>query len=102
MLTAAVAAIGEGIARAAPQFESMANAIKAVVQFITPALPILVQFAPAILLIVAAIKVWGIVTKALAAAQVLLNIALTANPIGIIIAAIVALGAGLVILFNKH
>ncbi len=42
-----------------------------------------------------------VATKAAAAAQWLLNVAMSANPIGLIILAIVALVAGFVILYNK-
>lgn len=101
-LIPAIQAIGDGIGRAAPQFESIANAIKGFIELITPALPILVQFAPAILLIVGAIKAWAVITAAYTALQWLLNAALTANPIGIVVVAIAALVAGLVLLFNKN
>lgn len=43
----------------------------------------------------------SIATKAWAAAQWLLNAALTANPIGLVIAGLVALGAGLVMAYQK-
>lgn len=39
--------------------------------------------------------------KAMAAAQWLVNVAMTANPIGLVVAALVALGAGLVIAWKK-
>jgi phage-related protein len=44
---------------------------------------------------------FSVAAKAAAAAQVLLNIALIANPIGATIAAVIALGAGLVIAYKK-
>ncbi|MFZ1361463.1 MAG: hypothetical protein WAS05_00815 [Candidatus Nanopelagicales bacterium] len=50
----------------------------------------------------AAMKVWSIVTKAAAAAQWLLNIAMRANPIGLIITAITALAAGFVWLWKNN
>lgn len=43
----------------------------------------------------------AVASKAAAAAQVLLNIALRANPIGLVITALVALGAGLVLAYQK-
>lgn len=65
-------------------------------------------FKGAILVIIGAfvtykttVGVITIATKAWAAAQVLLNAALTANPIGLIVVAIVALGVGLVMLYRK-
>lgn len=48
-----------------------------------------------------ATKVWSVVTKIAAAGQWLLNAALTANPIGIVIIAIVALVAAVVIAYKK-
>ncbi|OKL49294.1 phage tail protein [Boudabousia marimammalium] len=45
--------------------------------------------------------IWNGVTKAAAIAQHLLNVALTANPIGLVIAAIAALVAGFVLLYNN-
>jgi len=62
----------------------------------------------AIIIANAAFKAWTIATKvaaaaskAFAAAQWLLNAALDANPIGAIIIALIALGAGLVIAYKK-
>jgi hypothetical protein len=49
----------------------------------------------------AVFKIISLATRAWAAAQVLLNIALTANPIGLIIVAIAALVAGLIIAYKK-
>src|SRR5215216_317670 len=49
-----------------------------------------------ILLMVGAFKVAALVARAWAAAQVLLNIALTANPIGLVIIALAGIAAGLV------
>lgn len=50
---------------------------------------------------VVVIKVISTVTKAWAAAQALLNLAMTANPIGIIVVAVAALVAGLVIAYKR-
>lgn len=49
----------------------------------------------------AVMTIWGAITKAVAAAQWLLNAALSANPIGIVIIAIVALIAAIVLLWNN-
>jgi hypothetical protein len=43
----------------------------------------------------------GVATKALTAGQWLLNAALTANPIGLVVVGLVALGAGLVVAYKK-
>ncbi len=53
-------------------------------------------------LLITADKARAVATKASAAAQWLLNAAMNANPIGIVIALIVALVAGIVLLFNKN
>ena len=53
-------------------------------------------------LMIAAEKAHAVATKIGTAAQWLLNAAMSANPIGIIIALIVGLVAGLVILYNKN
>lgn len=48
-----------------------------------------------------AIQVWSAVTKVAAAVQWLLNAAMTANPIGLVVIAIVALVAALIIAYKK-
>lgn len=45
--------------------------------------------------------VWGVATKAAAAAQWLLNAALSANPIGVVLVAVAALVAGVVLLWRE-
>ena len=50
---------------------------------------------------IAITKVWTAVTKVAAAVQWALNAAMTANPIGLVIAAIAALAVGLVIAYKK-
>lgn len=49
----------------------------------------------------AALLLWNAATKVMAAGQWLLNAALSANPIGLVVAAIAALVAGLVYAYNK-
>ena len=51
--------------------------------------------------IVKAFKVWRAATVGMTAAQWLLNVAMSANPIGLIVAAIAALVAGLVLAYKK-
>lgn len=48
-----------------------------------------------------AMQAWAAVSKIAAAAQVLLNIAMSANPIGLIVIAIAALVAGLILAYKK-
>jgi hypothetical protein len=47
------------------------------------------------------LKLGGLATKAYTGAQWLLNAALTANPIGLVVAALVLLGVGLVVAYKK-
>lgn len=62
---------------------------------------VLVGLAGAVFAVNAAVKVWRAATVVMTAAQWALNVALRANPIGLVITALVALGAGLVILWKK-
>lgn len=70
--------------------------------------PVVQTFAASIGAIVVSLKIWSGVmavirglTAAWTAAQLLLNMALTANPIGLVVLAIVALVAGLVVLYKR-
>ena len=63
-------------------------------KLIEPLLPLLVYLVPLFL-------AWKVATLAVAAAQTLMNIVLTANPIGIIVVAIAALVAGLILAYQK-
>lgn len=51
--------------------------------------------------VVSTIKSWQLATKAMTAAQWLLNVAMNANPIGLVIVAIAAIIAILILLWNK-
>jgi phage-related protein len=84
------------------------TAVGAVLSFITPLLPILVALAAPILAIVGAFKLWNlaleayeVISKIATAAQIAFDIAMDANPIGIIITAIAALVAGLIYFFTQ-
>jgi phage-related protein len=48
-----------------------------------------------------AMQAWAAITKVAAAAQVLLNLAMSANPVGLIVVGIAALVAGLVLAYKK-
>ncbi|WP_431818622.1 transglycosylase family protein [Gordonia jacobaea] len=89
VLLPAIQAVGQGLAEAAPQFVGLAQVVGGLVISLTPFIPTLVQFAPAIMAIVGGIRMWSI-------AQAVLNVALSANPIGLIVIAIAALVAGIV------
>jgi len=58
--------------------------------------------AAAFKVITTAMAAWKAVTVAVTAAQAALNVVMTANPIGLIIAAVVALVAGIVLLYQKN
>lgn len=81
--------------------QSALSTVANVIGFIVRNKDIFLPIAVAIGTIVAALKVWAVVTKGLALAQAALNIVLAANPIGIIILAIAGLVAGLAFFFTK-
>lgn len=62
---------------------------------------ILVPVASGILAIVAAMKVWRVLTAGLAVAQAALNAVLSANPIGLIVLALIGLGTALVVAYKR-
>ena len=68
---------------------------------LTMAISSLIKVGSGINIIVSIIKSWNIVTKLMTAAQWLLNAALNANPISLIILAITAVIAIIVLLWNK-
>ncbi len=75
--------------------------VKTAIKFIGTLFKIIKPFLPLILSIVAAWKLYKITMIAAAAIQALMNIAMTANPIGLIITAVGAL-IGLTIILMKH
>lgn len=62
---------------------------------------IIAGLAAAILAVNAVMAAWGAITKIVTIAQAALNLALSLNPIGLVVIAIAALVAGLVIAYNK-
>lgn len=62
---------------------------------------ILIPLGGAIVAIVAAMKVWSAITKAYVAIQTALNVVMSANPIGLVVLAIVGLVAALVLAYKK-
>lgn len=62
---------------------------------------VLIPLAAGIGAIVAAVKVWIAVSKAFAAAQVIVNVVLAANPIGIVIVALIGVAAALVVAYKR-
>lgn len=71
---------------------ALANALATIVKVIPPG--VMTALADAFVAVYTAVKLWS-------AAQVVLNVALTANPIGIIIVALAALAAGITIAWQK-
>lgn len=63
---------------------------------------VLLPLAGVIGAMIAAYKTWAFVSGVVTAAQMALNLALTANPIGLIVMAIAGLIAALVLLWNKN
>ena len=91
-----------------PVIVKLAGILKDLVTFVKNNSSWLIPLAAGITGVVVAVKAWqvaqqawSIATKAATAAQWLFNAAMTANPIGLIIAAVAALAAGFVLLYTK-
>lgn len=104
--------VSEGIASIGKAFESALkvvavavpptlNVLKGLFGFISDNKDIIAPLAVGIGAIVAAFKVWQIVTTAMTIAQGLFNIVLAANPIGLIILAIIGIVAALAYFFTQ-
>jgi hypothetical protein len=76
-----------------PAIKQLGESLKGVVAFVRPLLPMLGGIVLAIVGVAAATKAWGIV-------QAILNVALTANPIGLLIVAIAALAGAAIYAYN--
>lgn len=91
-----------------PAVKGAYTAVKGIVDFISEHAVLFETIAGVILAVVAAMLIWkgvttaiSAVSKAFAAVQLALNVVMAANPVMIIILAIVALVAAFVILWNK-
>jgi phage-related protein len=97
LLGALASAFGAILTALAPLLPALGSIIGALANALVPILqvlaPILTPLLPFILALVGAIKVWT-------AVQWLLNVALTANPIGIVVVAIGALVAGAILAYQ--
>lgn len=82
-----------------PALQSFGDFIKNTIEV---AGPILEKMMPSLVGIAAAITAWSIATTVMTGVQWALNAALTANPIGAIVMAIIALVAGIVYLWNTN
>lgn len=106
----AAAAVGEFLATVLPPiFAALDSSIMSTVKWFIRWKEILLPVGAALGVIVGylviyhyTMKAWVAITKLAAAVQVLWNLALTANPIGIIIVAIAAFVAALVVLWTRH
>lgn len=85
----------------APVVGVLAKALGAILLFIAPIIPTLVKLGIAFLLVAKALQVTVIVIDALKVAWLLLNYAWIISPIGVIVVAIIALGAAMVIAYKK-
>ena len=100
-LTPAIEAIGRGISQTAPQITGLGDAFADIIRLVTPILPMLIQLAPTIVGIAGAFKLWTTATKAITAAQTLMNIAMRANPIILIGTLVAGLAVALWAFFTK-
>lgn len=101
MLAPIIANIAQGLVDAFNS-EQLKGFVDLLSNLVTTILPGLQANMPFFVGIAAAIIAWATATKVMAAAQWLLNIALDANPIGLIIMGIVALIAGIMYLWNTN
>lgn len=85
-----------------PALENLAKGVQAVVDWITKNQDWLLPIAAAVGAIVVAYIAWVGITSLLATAQAALNAVLNANPIGLIVLAIIGLVAALVVLYHKN
>lgn len=97
----ALASLRAGLQQAASAIGIVASAIGKLIGFLYRWRDVLVPVAAGILAVVAALKVYRIAVAAAAVAQALFNVALTANPIGLIVLAVVALVAALVVAYKR-
>lgn len=102
--------IGAALSTIGTAFGNVLSAVgPSLVSGLSDAVNLIVRFKDFLIPLVAGLAAYKtvmlaitIATRAWAAVQALLNIALTANPIGLIIAAIAGLVAGIVLLYNRN
>ena len=82
-------------------FEDAGKGIAAAIVFVVKYKDIFAPIAVGIGAIVAAMTAWNVITKIVAISQAVLNAVMAANPIGIIVLAIVGLVAGLTYFFTQ-
>lgn len=94
----AIAKFGEFAERVLPK---VGSALGRVAKFVKDNQTLLKSVGAGVLAVVAAMKIWGAITKTLTILQGALNIVLNANPVGLIALAIIGLGAALVVAYKK-
>lgn len=83
------------------QMERLGVALRNGVRWVSEHKTLVLSLAGAIGTIITVVKVWQLATRAMAAAQAVLNVVMTANPIGIVVVALAALAVGLVIAYKR-
>lgn len=90
-----------GLQRLTGALGTAAGAVGKVIAVMYKWRDVLIPVTAGVLAAVAALKAYRIAVAAGAAAQALLNVVLTANPIGVVVLALVALAAGLVVAYKR-
>ena len=93
--------IADSLTTIGKAFETVLKGVASGIQFVARNKDVFGPIAAAIGSIVVAMTVWAAITKVMAIAQAALNIVMAANPIGIIILAIVGLVAALTYFFTQ-
>lgn len=91
----------DGIKFTVDLFKETVTVIRSLIVIFSPLIAAFLAYKATVVAINAVTGIWAIKTHALTAAQWLLNIALNANPIGLIVAGVVALITVIVILVKK-
>lgn len=97
----ALGSLRSGLQQAASVIGVVASAVGKLIGFLYRWRDVLIPVAAGILAVVAALKVYRIAVAAAAVAQALFNVALTANPIGVIVLAVIAVSAALVVAYKR-
>ncbi|WP_017972529.1 hypothetical protein [Actinopolyspora halophila] len=103
LVTTVLTSLAEQLPTLTPVLTDLVDQFSRFVDFVTPLIPPLISlvgtlapFAPALIMVAAAIKTITVVMRIWTAVQWALNVAMNANPIGIIITAVAALVAAFI------
>jgi hypothetical protein len=94
-------AISNAFQNAQPMIKTVADALEKLAGFLSKNIDVILPLAGAVAGMIAAWKAYELVTKAAAIAQGILNVVMTANPIGIVVLAIAGLVGALVVLYER-